>query len=77
MYINSLLNLNISGKIICYTDDTLVLLKKKSNDLLFELANKSIKLIKSGTYAEKSFGMFNQLLKSRTFFNKFTKKKKC
>jgi hypothetical protein len=58
MYINSLLNLNISEKIICYADNTLVLLKEKSNDLLFELANKSIKLIKPGTYAEKSFGVF-------------------
>lgn len=29
IYINGLLNLNIKGKIICYADDTLVLLKKK------------------------------------------------
>jgi hypothetical protein len=40
IYINILLNLNIKDKIICSTDDILILLLDKSNKLLFKLTNK-------------------------------------
>jgi len=53
IYINGLVNLKISGNIICFADDTLVLIEHKNVDGLYNLANHCINDIK--TWLDNNF----------------------
>jgi len=46
IYINGLLNLYVSSKIISYADDTVILVTDKNTDLLYYNANRIINNVK-------------------------------
>jgi len=47
IYINGLLNLDTPGKIICFADDTVILLKSPCIDNLYKMAEESFNIVKN------------------------------
>jgi len=72
IYINGLVNLKISGNIICFADDTLVLIDHKNIDGLYNLANHCINDIK--TWLDNNFLELN-IKKSKYMYFSINKSK--
>lgn len=47
IYINGLLNQQLQGKIICFADDTVLLLKNHCLDGLYKMAGESLTIVKN------------------------------